>query len=79
MLEEVDLKEKETRKVVIQEVGGQSLKAFLKFLYTAQVSSEEIHANYRELVKLAHFYQVKLLLGEIGQIRFQNYGQIHLQ
>lgn len=62
MLEEVDLKEKETREVVIQEVGGESLKTFLKFLYTAQLNSEEMHAKYRELVKLAHFYQVKLLL-----------------
>lgn len=67
MLEEVDLKEKETREVVIQEVGGESLKTFLKFLYTAQVSSEEMQANYRELVKLAHFYQVKLLLVKLDK------------
>ena len=37
--------EKETREVIIKEVGGGGLKTFLKFLYTAHVTSEEMNEN----------------------------------
>ncbi|KAH9295991.1 hypothetical protein KI387_039579 [Taxus chinensis] len=62
---EVDLVEKRSGNVLIKDVGGESLKLFLKFLYSAQVSDEEIHGNYKELVKLAHLYQVNLLLQKL--------------
>jgi len=72
MLEEVDMKEKETKRVEIHEGGGESVRAFLKFLYTAQISDEDMHAHYRELVKLAHFYHVQLLLRRLDNFISQH-------
>ena len=35
MLEEKDMKEKETKQMQIDEAGGESVKEFVNFLYTA--------------------------------------------
>ncbi|KAH9295964.1 hypothetical protein KI387_039552, partial [Taxus chinensis] len=59
---EADLKEKRSGKVLMEDVVGKTLGVFLKFMYTAQVSDEDTHANYKELLKVAHLYQVNLLL-----------------
>eukprot|EP01018_Ginkgo_biloba_P021068 Gb_14273 [translate_table: standard] len=58
---ESNLKESLYGEVLIQEVRGESLKAFLTLLYTAELSTSDIHANIRELVQIAHRHEVSVL------------------
>lgn len=60
-LEELDEELDLCDEITIEGFRGETVKLFLKFLYTAQLSDKDMHSNYRELVKLAHRYQVKLL------------------
>ncbi|KAH9297160.1 hypothetical protein KI387_028842, partial [Taxus chinensis] len=68
----IDFVEKRTGEVVVREVSGESVKVLLKFVYTAEASEEDMHRNYKELVKLAHFYQVKFLLLKLDRFIVEN-------
>ncbi|GLJ37466.1 hypothetical protein SUGI_0761210 [Cryptomeria japonica] len=39
--------------VIVEEVGGESLKVFMNFLYTRKVGDNEFFANYKQLARLA--------------------------
>ncbi|GLJ31663.1 hypothetical protein SUGI_0636220 [Cryptomeria japonica] len=48
--------ENERVELILEEVGGESLKVFLNFLYTRKVDDNEIFSNYKQLARLAaHF------------------------
>lgn len=52
----------ERKEVHIDGVSGNIVKAFVKFLYTAELSREDKRfRSVKELVKVAHFYGVKHL------------------
>lgn len=57
----------ETKEVHVEGVGGESVKVFVKYFYSAKVSKEEMHAHSIELVKLAHFYRVKELIKRLDK------------
>ncbi|GLJ16572.1 hypothetical protein SUGI_0283760 [Cryptomeria japonica] len=38
--------------VIVEEVGGESLKVFVNFLYTRKVGDNESFANYKQLARL---------------------------
>ncbi|KAH9290352.1 hypothetical protein KI387_034469, partial [Taxus chinensis] len=44
-------------KISKEDVKGESLRLFLKFLYTAEVSDKDMQGNYKDLLKLSHTYQ----------------------
>ncbi|GLJ49936.1 hypothetical protein SUGI_1061840 [Cryptomeria japonica] len=52
--------------VIVEEVGGDSLKVFLNFLYTRKVDDNEIFANYKQLARLAAIFQIKLLFTRLN-------------
>ncbi|GLJ36102.1 hypothetical protein SUGI_0724290 [Cryptomeria japonica] len=42
--------------VIVEEVGGESLKVFLNFLYTRKVGDNEIFVNYKQLSRLGAIF-----------------------
>ncbi|GLJ56222.1 hypothetical protein SUGI_1207730 [Cryptomeria japonica] len=58
--------ENERVEVIVEEVGRESLKVLLNFLYKRKVGDSEFFANYKQLARLAANFQIKKLFTKLN-------------